>query len=116
MVMDCRAVERMCARPVCCCILHYVYCILILILIHWALYRNRIPLLILPFWPSSGRKTLKIFACGAFASGGDCGGPSNTPFSPSSGGLVTDLRITPGRDCWLLGKGMDAGEGRAEVW
>jgi len=35
MVMDCRivVVERMCARPVCCCILHHVYCILILILI-----------------------------------------------------------------------------------
>ena len=36
MVMDCRVVllivERMCARPVCCCILHHVYCILILIL------------------------------------------------------------------------------------
>jgi len=32
MVMDCRVVERMCARPVCCCILHHVYRILILIL------------------------------------------------------------------------------------
>ena len=33
MAMDCRVVERMCARPVCCCILHHVYCICILILI-----------------------------------------------------------------------------------
>jgi len=68
---------------------------------HWALYRNRIPL-ILPFWPSPRRKTLKFFACGALASGG----PSNTPFSPPSGGFVTaDLRNTPGKTagCWERG-------------
>jgi len=64
--------------------------------------------LILPFWPSLHdvkRETLKNFACGAFASGGACGGPSDTPFYPPSGGFVTDLRTTQGKTagCWERG-------------
>ena len=112
MVMECRVVERMCARPVCCCILlHHVYCILILILI-----LGTIPISYTvdpaPFWPSSRRKTLKIFVCGAFASGGAYGGPSDTPFSPPSGGFVTDLRTTPGKTAGCWGRGWTRGRVR----
>ena len=87
--MDCRVVERMCARPVCCCILYTAPCILYTDTdTNTGHYTNTVYRWSCHFGHLNEVKTLQIFTCGAFASGGACGGPSNTPFSPPSGGFV----------------------------
>jgi len=94
--MDCRVVERMCARPVsvCCCILHHVY-VYTDTDTNTGHYTDTVYRGSCHFGHLHDVKTLKIFACGALASGGACGGPSNTPFYLPCGGFVTDLRTTP---------------------